>query len=240
MIQVRFRKLFVGGINSDITESDLKAYFEKFGVITGCTIHRNRDTGRSRGFGFVTFKDSSAVDAVQNSRPHTISTCDVTTKRAVPREFFEIFDGLLTVNKIFVGGLRQEVQESELREYFGSFGRVKKIDIMVDRNTNTMRGFAFVEFDDYDPVDKVVLHGNHVIHGQDVTVRKAKSRLEMELLRHQTGLEPKTFPPLLRRRSIPFQQPRTINSALSAFARASLDSFDCPFHFDSRRRGRFC
>ncbi|GFY73784.1 hypothetical protein TNIN_189981 [Trichonephila inaurata madagascariensis] len=68
----------------------------------------------------------------------------------------------------------------------------------------------------------------------------AKSRLEMELIRHQTGLEPKTLPPLLRRRSIPFQQPRTINSALSAFARASLDSFDCPFHFDSRRRGRFC
>ncbi|GBM14247.1 Heterogeneous nuclear ribonucleoproteins A2/B1 [Araneus ventricosus] len=239
MIQVRYRKLFVGGINSDVTENDLKAYFEKFGVLTGCTIHRNRDTGRSRGFGFVTFKDPSSVDAAQSSRPHAIGNCEVTTKRAVPREYFELFDGLLTVNKIFVGGLRQDIQESDLQEYFGSFGRVKKIDIMVDRNTNTLRGFAFVEFDDYDPVDKVVLLGNHFIRGHDVTVKKAKSRLEMELIRQQNGLDSKAIPPLLRRRSIPFQQPRAANSAFRAFARASLDSFDCPFHFDSRRRGRF-
>ncbi|CAL1281230.1 unnamed protein product, partial [Larinioides sclopetarius] len=226
-------------INSDVAESDLKAYFEKFGVITGCTIHRNRDTGRSRGFGFVTFKDPSSVDAVQSSRPHVICNCEVTTKRAVPREYFELFDGLLTVNKIFVGGLRQDIRESDLREYFEAYGSIKKIDIMLDRNTNTLRGFAFVEFDDYDPVDKAVLTGNHFIHGHDVTVKKAKSRLEMELIRQQTGLDSKTIPPLLRRRSIPFQQPRAVNSTFGAFARASLDSFDCPFHFDSRRRGRF-
>ncbi|GIY75507.1 hypothetical protein CEXT_318551 [Caerostris extrusa] len=76
-VNVRYRKLFVGGIDSDVTENDLKAYFEKFGVITGCTIHRNRDTGKSRGFGFVTFKDPSSIDDVQNSRPHTICNCEV-------------------------------------------------------------------------------------------------------------------------------------------------------------------
>ncbi|GIY75508.1 hypothetical protein CEXT_318561 [Caerostris extrusa] len=40
---------------------------------------------------------------------------------------FEICDGLLTVNKIFVGGLRQEVQETELREYFENFGESRKL-----------------------------------------------------------------------------------------------------------------
>lgn len=104
-------------------------------------------------------------------------------KRAVPKELFQEFDGLLTVNRIFVGGLRQEIQESHIREYFSSFGSVRKIDVMVDRNTNTKRGFAFVEFEDYDPVDKVVLQGRHILHGTEVTVRKAKSRLEMELVK---------------------------------------------------------
>lgn len=238
MIQVRFRKLFVGGIDCNVTESDLKEYFEKFGTITGCTIHRNRDTGRSRGFGFITFKDPSSLDDVQNSRPHTVKNCEVTTKRAVPRELFQVFDGLLTVNKIFVGGLRSTILESDLQDYFSQYGRVRKIDVMVDRNTNTMRGFAFVEFDDYDPVDKVVLQGNHAIKGQDVTVRKAKSRLEMELLRQRSGgVVPNLESPLLRRRSIPFEQ-RPVATPLYAFARASLDSFEYPFHFDNRRRSR--
>lgn len=101
----------------------------------------------------------------------------VTLKRAVPKELFQEFDGLLTVNRIFVGGLKQEVEESDLRDYFSTFGRVRKIDIMVDRNTNAKRGFAFVEFGDYDPVDKVVLHGNHTIQEQEVTVRKGDFRL---------------------------------------------------------------
>ncbi|XP_035227781.1 heterogeneous nuclear ribonucleoproteins A2/B1-like [Stegodyphus dumicola] len=240
MIQVRFRKLFVGGIDSSITESDLINYFEKFGTVTGCTIHRDRDTGRSRGFGFITFQEPASVDAVQLSRPHIINGCEVTLKRAVPREFFQEFDGLLTVNRIFVGGLRSEIQESDIREYFSNFGKIRKVDIMMDRNTNTKRGFAFVEFDDYDPVDKAVLQGNHVILGQDVTVRKAKSRLEMELLRQRIGLRSGNLSPLLRRKSTPFQLNRAFGSTLGALGRPSLDSMDCPFHFDTRRRGRFC
>ncbi|XP_042911803.2 heterogeneous nuclear ribonucleoproteins A2/B1-like isoform X2 [Parasteatoda tepidariorum] len=238
MIQVRYRKLFIGGIDPEVAENDLREYFEKYGVISGCTIHRNRDTGTSRGFAFITFKEATSVDAVQNSRPHIINSCEVTTKRAVPRELFQAFDGLLTVSKIFVGGLKSEIQETDLRDYFSSFGRVCRVDIMVDRNTNTMRGFGFVEFDDYDPVDKVILQGNHAILGQDITVRKAKSRLEMELLRHQNeGIQIKPMPPVMRRRSVPFEQ-RSFGSALNAFARASLDSLECPFHLDTRRRQR--
>ena len=98
----------------------------------------------------------------------------LTLKRAVPKELFQECDGLLTVNRIFVGGLRQEVDESDLREYFGKYGTVRKIEVMMDRHTNTKRGFAFVEFDDYDPVDKAVMQGKHRIGGQDVTVKKGK------------------------------------------------------------------
>lgn len=98
-------------------------------------------------------------------------------KRAVPKELFYECDGLLTVNRIFVGGLRQEVEDSELREYFTKYGKVRKIEIMVDRHTNAKRGFAFIEFTDYDPVDKAVMQGKHKIGGQDVTVKKGNNFL---------------------------------------------------------------
>lgn len=48
------------------------------------TILRDRD-GHSRGFGFVTFADSASVDAMMQSRPHTLDNRVVEPKRAVSR-----------------------------------------------------------------------------------------------------------------------------------------------------------
>ena len=45
-------------------EESLRAYFEQFGEITECTVMRENQTGRSRGFGFLTFKDPKCVNAV--------------------------------------------------------------------------------------------------------------------------------------------------------------------------------
>lgn len=83
VFQVRFRKLFIGGIHPSITDKDIKEYFGKFGPITNCTIHRDRLTGRSRGFGFITFDDPASVDDVQQNRPHVIEGCEV-------RSFYDV------------------------------------------------------------------------------------------------------------------------------------------------------
>ena len=48
-------KLFVGGMPSEVTEPILRQYFQQFGPVRSVTIVKNRETGASRGFGFVTF-----------------------------------------------------------------------------------------------------------------------------------------------------------------------------------------
>uniref|UniRef100_A0A9J8A0Z5 RRM domain-containing protein n=1 Tax=Cyprinus carpio carpio TaxID=630221 RepID=A0A9J8A0Z5_CYPCA len=59
-------KLFVGGLSFDTTEQSLEDAFSKYGVITNVHVARNRETNRSRGFGFVTFENpDDAKDALE-------------------------------------------------------------------------------------------------------------------------------------------------------------------------------
>lgn len=51
------RKLFVGGLPANITGDEFAQFFETFGKLIDSVVMFDRDTGRSRGFGFVTFDD---------------------------------------------------------------------------------------------------------------------------------------------------------------------------------------
>jgi RNA recognition motif-containing protein len=55
------KKLFIGGLSWNTTEHDLRQSFEKFGHVEDAIIITDRETGRSRGFGFVTFSDEAAA-----------------------------------------------------------------------------------------------------------------------------------------------------------------------------------
>lgn len=61
----------------------------------------------------------------------------------------------LDVKKLFVGGLKH-LEDADLQEHFGQFGNIVSCDLIVNRDTGVKRGFAFVEFDDTDAVDKVI------------------------------------------------------------------------------------
>jgi hypothetical protein len=51
------RKLFVGGLPTDITHEEFHTFFAQFGTIVDSVVMFDRETRRSRGFGFVTFLD---------------------------------------------------------------------------------------------------------------------------------------------------------------------------------------
>jgi RNA recognition motif-containing protein len=60
------KKLFVGGLNWKTADEGLRSAFERFGEITEAKVITDRETGRSRGFGFVTFANNEAADNAIN------------------------------------------------------------------------------------------------------------------------------------------------------------------------------
>jgi len=78
------KKIFVGGLPVSLTNIDFRKYFESFGKVLESQIMTDRDSGRSRGFGFITFEEEkTAAEVLQLT--HTISGKPVEVKQAEPK-----------------------------------------------------------------------------------------------------------------------------------------------------------
>ncbi|CAM9403026.1 unnamed protein product [Choristocarpus tenellus] len=78
-------KIFVGGLHYETRDASLRAYFEQFGRVAMAEVMFNRETHKSRGFGFVVFENEESANAVLQSTHHTVNGKVVEVKRAVPR-----------------------------------------------------------------------------------------------------------------------------------------------------------
>ncbi|MEZ4449161.1 MAG: RNA-binding protein [Nannocystaceae bacterium] len=65
------KKLFVGGLSWNTTDEGLRAAFSPFGEVVEAKIVTDRETGRSRGFGFVGFTDASHGASAQQAMDGT-------------------------------------------------------------------------------------------------------------------------------------------------------------------------
>ncbi|KAI4329103.1 hypothetical protein L6164_021403 [Bauhinia variegata] len=82
----RTRKIFVGGIPQFFTDDELREYFSPYGSIVEHQIMLDHKTGRSRGFGFVTFENEDSVDKVFSvGKIHELGGKQVEIKRAEPK-----------------------------------------------------------------------------------------------------------------------------------------------------------
>lgn len=80
---------------------------------------------------------------------------------------------------IYVSNLSFNVQDEDLREYFGDYGEVSSAKVIMDRDTNRSRGFGFVEMPDESAAQKAIkeLDGAQ-IDGRPIRVNVAKPREE--------------------------------------------------------------
>lgn len=78
------KKLYIGGVSYSTTNDGLKDAFAKFGNVVSAQIMMDRETGRSRGFGFVEMDDADAEGAIQGMNGATLDGRRLTVNEARP------------------------------------------------------------------------------------------------------------------------------------------------------------
>lgn len=81
------KRLYVGNLPYSATEADIRDLFSQSGEITGVTLITDRETGRSKGFGFVEMStEAEAEDAIRRFNGYSMNNRNLTVNVARPRE----------------------------------------------------------------------------------------------------------------------------------------------------------
>lgn len=84
------KKIYVGNLSFQTTENDLNELFATYGAVESVSIITDRDTGRSKGFGFVSMDEANAEKAISelNGREHNGRALTVNEARPMVKKDF--------------------------------------------------------------------------------------------------------------------------------------------------------
>ncbi|CAM6098142.1 unnamed protein product [Calypogeia fissa] len=190
------RKLFVRGLAWETSSQALREAFEQYGEIEEGAVITDKASGKSRGFGFITFKHmDSAQRALKEPSKNIdgrITVCNLASS------------GSTTVatdqaqRKLYIGGLSFETSSDTLLNIFSQYGEIEEGAVAYDKNTNKSRGFAFVTFKSLESAKRAMDDPNKNIEGRHVIVKlaaegqKEKAQAQAAALQVQVGSQVQT------------------------------------------------
>ncbi|KAL6660967.1 hypothetical protein ACP70R_000351 [Stipagrostis hirtigluma subsp. patula] len=172
-------KVYVGNLPYDIDSEGLAQLFDQAGVVEVAEVIYNRETGQSRGFGFVTMSTIEEADkAIEMFNRYDISGRLLNVNRASPRgtrmerpprQFAPAF-------RAYVGNLPWQVDDSRLLQLFSEHGEVLNATVVYDRESGRSRGFGFVSMASKEELDDAI----SALDGQELDGRPLRVNVAAE------------------------------------------------------------
>ncbi|KAJ4144546.1 hypothetical protein LMH87_003427 [Akanthomyces muscarius] len=132
---------------------ELKEFFEKVGPVTEAQIVKDRISGRSKGVGYVEFKDEDSVTAALQLTgqkllgiPVIVQVTEAEKNRqARTTEPGGSHPNHVPFHRLYVGNIHFNVNEEDLQAVFEPFGELEFVQLQKD-DANRSRGYGFVQF----------------------------------------------------------------------------------------------
>jgi len=198
-----FRKMYCGALTQHTTEKDLTRYFGQFGEIRFCQVIRDRDTGMSRGYGFVTMEQPVQCHKALSQRVHVVDnrTIRVSLTHTVKDRYWEPpaqqtghkfaqreqerIELMAAVNltevregRLYVGPLPPNVSPNILADHFSTYGTVANSNISKRQHNTMKKNFGVVQFKETMAVKRALQNPRHFINEQFVHLACSKFAME--------------------------------------------------------------
>jgi len=147
--------LAVIGLAFETKENDLKVYIEEnYGPLDLCSINMDKITGKSKGFGFVRFKDEESAKAALEG------------VHFLHGRKFQVRQKIIKPMKLFVNGLPHGSTQESITTYFSQYGNVTDCYVPKD-----FKGFAFFTLSSREDAINV-LKEKHFLEGNQLNVKR--------------------------------------------------------------------
>ena len=170
--------LFVGGLAFSVSEYDLKLYFEQFAVVLKVTIPRDPTKGISKGYGFVTIKDSPWTQQIVSQRNMIAGRrieCEVASKKSEKT----ISKDEKKRRKLYISRIPFTLTDAEFENFFNKFGLLRNCYIIKSADSNKNKPYGYVEYEDPSSAEEVLKLKNELrIKGVKIAVSRFKGKEE--------------------------------------------------------------
>jgi len=197
-----FRKMYLGALTANTTERDLENYFSTFGPVEFCQVIRNRDTGQTKGFGFITMKESVAAQKILSQAVHVVDcrSIRVSMTHTLKNEHWEPSKDyqqmyvkreedriqlLSEVNgidvregRLYCGPLPFNVSPNILADKFSTYGNVVHADVCKADQNMCKKPFGVIHFKETMAVKRALQNPRHFINEQYVDVTLSRFAME--------------------------------------------------------------
>lgn len=183
------RKLVVLGIPWDVDSEGLRQYMCQFGDLEDVIVMKDRVSGQSRGFGYVTFSSYEGAEIAVASQ-HVLQGRTLEVKIATRKS--EMGPTSRKSTRIFVARISPIVTDEMFRSYFEKYGSILDAYRPKDLTTKQHRGYGFVTYENAESVDKVMSE-SHELAGSTIAVDRATPKCDT--VQEETGkVSERTFP----------------------------------------------
>ncbi|XP_022717211.1 UBP1-associated protein 2C-like [Durio zibethinus] len=137
------RKLFIRGLGSDTTTDGLHSLFSLYGELEEAVVILDKATGKSKGYGFVTFKHvDGALLALKEPSKKIDGRVTVTQLAAAGNSGANTNLVDIHMRKIYVANVPYDMPADKLLGHFAQYGEIEEGPLGFDKQTGKSRGFA--------------------------------------------------------------------------------------------------
>ena len=175
----------MGRLSWSVDNDRLAQEFAHCGEVESANVQMDRDSGKSRGFGYVRFTTTEAVEKALlmngqeiDGRAVNIDRSTAPDKGQAREKRAKAFGDQTSPpsSTLFVGNLSFDVTEDTVWSFFNDYG-VKSVRLPTDRDTGRPKGFGYVEFEDIDGAKKAFETANGAdIEGRNIRLDYSQPR----------------------------------------------------------------